>query len=313
VIATTGEEARNPQRSIPISIVLSLLFVFFAYFGVSAVQTLMVPYYLQTEELTKGAPLPYVFDYVGLPVAKWVISIGALTGLSTSLLGAMFPLPRVLYAMASDGVIFRFLSDVHPKFKTPLMATFLSGLLAGGMAAMFDVKELADMMSIGTLLAYTLVAVSVLILRYKDEKMETFPSPGSDNSINPYFVGSSNDSNDNEIFTVNDFLRQCFNLDRLTSPTILSSRVSVVLISLICAILIIFDSLLVALETKLANLDVASLIGVIFVFLIVITTIIALGTQPSSVKKISFQVFFIYIKKYLILQKLIHSSNDKFN
>jgi hypothetical protein len=70
--------------------------------------------------------------------------------------------------------------------------------------------------------------------RYKDEKMETFPSPGSDNSINPYFVGSSNDSNDNEIFTVNDFLRQCFNLDRLTSPTILSSRVSVVLISLIC-------------------------------------------------------------------------------
>ncbi len=84
-----------------------------------------------------------------MSVAKWVISIGALTGLSTSLLGAMFPLPRVLYAMASDGVIFRFLSDVHPKFKTPLMATFLSGLLAGGMAAMFDVKELADMMSIG--------------------------------------------------------------------------------------------------------------------------------------------------------------------
>ena len=112
----------------------------------------MMPYYLQTEELTLGAPLPYVFEHAGMPVAKWIISIGALTGLSTSLLGAMFPLPRVLYSMASDGVIFRFLATVHPRFKTPLLATILSGFLAGGMAAMFDVKELADMMSIGTII-----------------------------------------------------------------------------------------------------------------------------------------------------------------
>ncbi|CAG2116716.1 unnamed protein product, partial [Medioppia subpectinata] len=171
VIATTGEEARNPQRSIPIGIVLSLLFVFLAYFGVSAIQTLMMPYFLQTEELTSGAPLPYVFEHAGWPVAKWIISIGALTGLSTSLLGAMFPLPRVLYSMASDGVIFRFLATVHPKFKTPLLATGISGVFAGGMAAMFDVKELADMMSIGTLLAYTLVAISVLILSITANKI----------------------------------------------------------------------------------------------------------------------------------------------
>jgi hypothetical protein len=70
--------------------------------------------------------------------------------------------------------------------------------------------------------------------RYKNERMETFPSPGSDNSINPYFVGSSSDSNDNEIFTIKDVLRQCFNFDELTSPTILSSRVSVGLVCLIC-------------------------------------------------------------------------------
>lgn len=109
----------------------------------------MLPYYMQTKEFTKGAPLPFVFEQVGWPIAKWVISVGALTGLSTSLLGAMFPLPRVLYSMASDGVIFRFLANINPRTKTPVLATLISGFLAGGMAALFDVKELADMMSIG--------------------------------------------------------------------------------------------------------------------------------------------------------------------
>ena len=149
MIATTGEEAIKPQKSIPVSIVLSLLFVFLAYFGISAVQTLMVPYYLQTDLYTAGAPLPYVFEQVGWPVAKWIISVGALTGLSTSLLGAMFPLPRVLYSMAQDGVIFRFLGNVNSRTKTPIIATIISGLFAGSMAAVFEVKELADMMSIG--------------------------------------------------------------------------------------------------------------------------------------------------------------------
>lgn len=161
VIATTGEEAKNPQKSIPRAISISLLLIFLAYFGVSGVQTLMWPYYDQNVD----APLPLVFMNVGFPIAKWIISIGALAGLSTSLLGAMFPLPRILYAMASDGLVFRALGDVHPRFKTPVLATLLSGLFAAFLAAIFDVEQLADMMSIGTLLAYSLVAASVVILR----------------------------------------------------------------------------------------------------------------------------------------------------
>ena len=86
-----------------------------------------------------------------------------------SLLGAMFPLPRVLYAISSDGLIFRFLAKINDRFKTPLLATALSGFFAAFMAMIFDLDELVNMMSIGTLLAYSLVAVSVLILRYQTD------------------------------------------------------------------------------------------------------------------------------------------------
>ncbi|VDP66786.1 unnamed protein product [Echinostoma caproni] len=77
----------------------------------------------------------------------------------------MFPLPRILYAMASDGLIFRLFGRINRRFKTPLIGTVISGVFAGILAAVFSLKDLVDMMSIGTLLAYSLVAVSVLILR----------------------------------------------------------------------------------------------------------------------------------------------------
>ena len=108
-----------------------------------------------------------------------MVSIGALFGLSTALLGAMFPLPRILYAMASDGLVFRWLSHVHPRYQTPFRATVLSGLFAGCMAAFFELKNLVDMMSIGTLMAYTIVAVCVIVLRYRDSSyLESRGNPG---------------------------------------------------------------------------------------------------------------------------------------
>ncbi|KAG9509885.1 Cationic amino acid transporter 2 [Fragariocoptes setiger] len=165
VIATTGEEVRNSKRAIPISIVLSLTIILLAYFFVSAIQTLMWPYW----EQNKAAPLPYIFEKAGSPTSRYVITIGSLAGLSTSLLGALYPLPRVLYAMSSDGLIFRAFSRVNSRTRTPLFATIISGACAAVMASMFDLEELADMMSIGTLLAYSLVAISVLILRYNHE------------------------------------------------------------------------------------------------------------------------------------------------
>ncbi|XP_021914396.1 probable cationic amino acid transporter isoform X2 [Zootermopsis nevadensis] len=163
IIATTGEEANNPKRSIPLAIVSSLVIILIAYVTSSMMLTLIVPY----DEVDADSALVEMFGQVGAMKCKYIVAVGALAGLTVSMFGSMFPMPRIVYAMAQDGLIFRTLSQVWPTTGTPVLATFISGLAAAMAALLIQLEVLVEMMSIGTLLAYTLVSTCVLILRYQ--------------------------------------------------------------------------------------------------------------------------------------------------
>ncbi|XP_026794074.3 probable cationic amino acid transporter [Pangasianodon hypophthalmus] len=165
IIATTGEEAKSPDTSIPYAITASLVTCLTAYVSVSVILTLMVPY----NRIDGDAPLMEMFAVHGFMAGKYMVAIGAIAGLTVSLLGSLFPMPRVIYAMAGDGLLFRFLSHVSPYTETPMVACAVSGFLAAFLALLVSLRDLIEMMSIGTLLAYTLVSVCVLLLRYQPE------------------------------------------------------------------------------------------------------------------------------------------------
>jgi len=261
-IATTGEEAINPQKSIPLGIVLSLLVCCVAYLGISSALTLMQPYFL----LDKDAPLPYAFEYVGMEWATYPVSVGAICALSTSLLGAMFPMPRIIYAMALDGLLFKFLSNVNKKTKTPLYATFISGIFAGIMAVLFDLKSLVDLMSIGTLAAYTLVAASVLLLRYQPDQTSDLEieKDGGDAQTKP-LVTYSSDTNKK-------------------GPTEESSRK----VNWCCVIITVTTaafSIILQISTSLTCIVISGVcIGV------AVGATIFISFQPQSTKELSFEV-----------------------
>uniref|UniRef100_H2Z099 Cationic amino acid transporter C-terminal domain-containing protein n=1 Tax=Ciona savignyi TaxID=51511 RepID=H2Z099_CIOSA len=160
-IACVGEEAKNPSKSIPRSIIITLVICLVAYVVVSAALTLMQPYY----ELDVGAPLPNAFIHVDMGWASKPVAVGSMCALVASVLGAAVGMPRIVFSMARDGLIFRVLATVSNKNRTPVVATILSGIFSAFMALIFDLNDLVNMMSIGTLMAYTLVACSVLLLR----------------------------------------------------------------------------------------------------------------------------------------------------
>jgi len=163
VIATSAEEAIKPAKTIPFAIFATLAICLFLYSGVGAVLTLLVPYH----ELKNEGALPEAFHQRGVRWAKYVIGTGAVAGLTASVASSMLPVPRLLYSMADDGLLFPFLGVINKSTQTPIFGTLLTGILASVLAFYFDLSHLVEMMSIGTLQAYTMVSVCVLLLRYQ--------------------------------------------------------------------------------------------------------------------------------------------------
>ena len=163
-VSTQAEEAKNPKRDVPIGIIVSLVVCTLLYIAVAAVLTGMVKF----DQINIDAPVSDAFGRVGLPWARYLVSIGALTGITSVLLVMMLSQPRIFLAMARDGLLPRsFFAAVHPKFRTPYKATIMTGIFVAVVAALVPLRILAELVNIGTLLAFALVCGAVLVMRKK--------------------------------------------------------------------------------------------------------------------------------------------------
>ena len=161
-VSTTAQECKKPQRDLPIGILVSLLICTVLYILVAGVLTGMVRW----QDVNIEAPIAEAFLDRGLSLASHVITLGALAGLTSVMLVMLLGQTRVLYAMANDGLLpKKFFAAVHPKFRTPYKNTMLVGLLAAIVGSLTPIDDIGKMVNIGTLLAFIMVCIAVMILR----------------------------------------------------------------------------------------------------------------------------------------------------
>jgi len=278
-IAASGEEVKNPQIALPLAIILSLLIVFLAYSGVSAVLTLMIPYYAQDASM----PLSHAFDVIEWTSLKWIIGVGAVFGMCACMFGSIFPLPRILYAMSNDGLIFENLGKIHPRYKTPFYGTMFAGILTGLFAALLNLKQLVDMMTIGTLLVYVMVAVCVLNTRYREQCDTDYDMLADE------YIESTTLTTLKYKHTKRQVLKQLFNFNKFVRSNTLTSYV--VSFQTLC-----FTVLCLPLSLYLSHwyelngvhwIVVQVLIGVMALQLV------SIAVQPESTTPVAFKVPFV--------------------
>ena len=160
-VSTAAQEAKNPQRDIPIGILGSLGICTVLYMAVAAVLTGIVPY----DTLNVPDPIAKAVDAIHLPWLSFVVKIGAIAGLTSVMMVLMYGQTRVFYTMAKDGLMPAIFSRVHPKFQTPWINTIVVGLVIGLIAATTPIDILGDLVSLGTLTAFAIICFTVLYLR----------------------------------------------------------------------------------------------------------------------------------------------------
>ena len=160
-VSTAAQEAKNPQRDIPIGILGSLAVCTVLYMAVSAVLTGVVPY----KDLGVAEPIALAADHMHLPWFSYLIKLGAIAGLSSVMLVLVYGQTRIFYMMGKDGLLPGMFSKLHTKFQTPWLSTLLVGACVATVAATWPIRELGDLVSMGTLCAFVIVCFSVLYLR----------------------------------------------------------------------------------------------------------------------------------------------------
>jgi basic amino acid/polyamine antiporter, APA family len=174
-VSVAAQEAKNPQKDMPTGILASLLICTVLYIVVALVLTGIVPY----TSLNVPDPIAVGIDATGLSWLKPLVKLGAIAGLSSVILVMVMAQPRIFYAMSRDGLLPPVFKKIHPKFKTPHITTMVTGVAVAVTAGLFPIGALGHMVSIGTLLAFAIVCIGVLVLRYKQPGLDRpFKVPG---------------------------------------------------------------------------------------------------------------------------------------
>jgi basic amino acid/polyamine antiporter, APA family len=160
-VSTATEEAKNPQRDVPLGILASLIFCTLIYIVVSGVLTGMVPY----PQLNVSSPVAHSLQLIGINWASALVATGVIAGLTTVMLVLYYALTRILTAMARDGLISNTFGDVNSKTQTPIKNTVICGVIMAVMAGLVPLNALAELVNIGTLSAFVLVCVGVIVMR----------------------------------------------------------------------------------------------------------------------------------------------------
>jgi APA family basic amino acid/polyamine antiporter len=173
-VSTAAQEAKNPRRDMPIGIIGSLLICTVLYILVSAIATGIVPY----RELNVPDPIAVAADRAGLGWMSTLIKMGAIAGLSSVILVMLLGQSRVFWTMSRDGLLPQFVNKIHPKFRTPYITSIVTGVLVAFFAAILPIRDAASLVSIGTLLAFVIVSVGVVVLRVREPNLpRAFKTP----------------------------------------------------------------------------------------------------------------------------------------
>jgi basic amino acid/polyamine antiporter, APA family len=163
-ISTAAEECKRPERDLPIGIIGSLIICTIIYVAVAMVLTGMVPW----QQLGVADPLAAAFAYVHSDVSAAIVAVGAVVSMTAVLLVFQYGQPRIFFSMSRDGLLPAYFSRVHPKYKTPHITTFWTGVAVAAVSAIANINEIVELTNIGTLFAFVLVCVGVIVLRRKD-------------------------------------------------------------------------------------------------------------------------------------------------